>query len=70
MKTFLIYKDGVCPVCGEECRVVPLDDSMPYEKGSDQGIHYPADYGQPVSKCCEAPIKDAERDLDVFDSFV
>ena len=51
---------GVCTQCGEQCSVIPLDNSFdyagPYCTGGRGGIHYPLDYGRPVSDCCEAEV--------------
>ena len=55
--------DGwVCPHCGEQAEIVPLDNSFSYagthcSHGMD-GIHYPADYGEPVCSECESFIED------------
>jgi hypothetical protein len=53
---------AVCPECGEECEVKPLDNSFDYAgthcTGGVGGTHYPMNYGSPVSDCCEAPMED------------
>jgi hypothetical protein len=54
-----------CPECGEECSIVALDTSFAYSgthcTNGMSGIHYPQDYGIPVTDCCEAFIEDAEE---------
>lgn len=46
-----------CTGCGEECGVIPLDNSFGFAgthcTGGRSGTHYPAGYGEPVSDCCE-----------------
>lgn len=53
--------DQRCPECGEICAVVALDNSFDYAGThctyGRPGVHYPPDWGCPVSHCCEAPIK-------------
>ncbi len=61
MKKLPIYKtppDFLCPACGEPCTIIAWDNSFNYQ----DGIHYPAGYGEPVTDCCEAFVEDAELD--------
>ena len=56
------FPDGVtCPKCGEWTVVVPLMNEFDYTgthcNGGRPGTHYPTNWGEPVSRCCEAPIK-------------
>ena len=61
--TYITPLDQVCPNCDEQCEVVPLLNDYDYA-GSHQGgegTHYPQDWGNPVSSCCDAEIDDAVR---------
>ena len=53
-----------CPDCGEECNVIPLDNSFDYAgthcTGGLPGTHKPDGFGSPVSDCCEAYLEDCE----------
>jgi len=51
-----------CPACGEPCKIIPLENSFDYAGThctyGQSGTHYPSDYGDPVSDCCEEPMGD------------
>jgi hypothetical protein len=51
----------ICPDCGEECTIVPLDNSFDYAgthcTHGRSGTHKPEGYGTPVSDCCDAEIE-------------
>ena len=55
------WENYICPECGEQCEVIPLNNAFDYSgthcTGGRSGTHYPDDYGSPVSDCCEAPIE-------------
>ena len=56
--------DGqLCPECERECTIVPLLNDFDYGESHQGpgGVHYPADWGDPVSDCCDFFIEDAER---------
>jgi hypothetical protein len=49
-----------CSNCGELCKIIPLRNEFDFAgthctNGLD-GTHYPVNWGDPVSDCCEAPI--------------
>ncbi len=63
MKEAPVYTtpDGFrCPECGELCQIVPLRNEFDYAgthcTGGLSGTHYPDNWGEPVSDCCEASI--------------
>ena len=64
MKIFPDYHtppDTRCPECGELCQIVPLLNEFDYV-GTHcthglPGIHYPDNWGNPVSDCCETPME-------------
>ena len=69
MKTLPTWKtptDFLCPACKQSCKIIALDDSFSYSgthcTGGQAGIHYPSDYGTPVTDCCEAEVPNAELD--------
>lgn len=56
----LITPDGTtCSWCGGLCKVIFNDNSFDYAGTHCTygigGTHYPDDYGDPVSDCCESP---------------
>jgi hypothetical protein len=74
MRKLSIYKtppDFLCPACNQPCRIVALDNSFSYSgthcTHGQSGIHYPFDYGNPVTDCCEADVSDAELDEPDYD---
>jgi hypothetical protein len=46
-----------CPECGELCTIIFRDNSFDYAgthcNYGMSGTHYPSDYGEPVTDCCE-----------------
>ena len=46
-----------CPECEDECEIIPNLNDFDHEFGT----HYPQDWGDPVSNCCEAHIENAEE---------
>ena len=59
-----------CPECHEPCHIIALDNSFDYAgthcTHGQPGVHYPFDYGRPVTSCCEVDV-DAELAEDEFD---
>ena len=58
--------DGFCcPECGQPCEIVPLLNDFGYAgthcTGGRSGVHFPLDFGLPISNCCEALIENAEE---------
>jgi len=55
-----------CPECGEPCKIVPLLNEFDFAGAHCThgliGIHYPDNWGNPVSDCCHAPIDDYRGD--------
>ena len=49
-----------CPECGGPCKIIPLRNEFDYAgthcTHGEDGIHYPDNWGDPVSDCCEASI--------------
>lgn len=66
MNSILDTIEYICPDCGCECEVVPLDNSFDYAgthcTNGRSGTHYPPGYGSPVSACCEAFIENYEEE--------
>ena len=59
MKQLIHYitpEDFICPACQEFCIIIPLDNAFNYSgthcTAGQDGIHYPSDYGKPVTSCC------------------
>ena len=57
-----VTPDGFrCPECGEPCQIIPLLNDFDYAGTHCThglgGTHYPDNWGDPVSDCCEAPIE-------------
>lgn len=70
-KKYYSTPDGTtCPECGEECEIIPLENSFDYAgthcTHGVGGVHYPSDYGAPVSSCCEAYIDWATEEEEDF----
>lgn len=61
----------ICPSCGQECLIVPLLNDFDYSgthcTNGRGGVEYPADWGCPVSDCCEEYMTDAVKDEIDFD---
>ena len=77
MRKFTGYvtpEDFVCPDCGEKAIIVPLDNSFDYAGThctyGRSGIHYPQDYGSPVTACCEAPVEAEVNEPDIDEDVV
>lgn len=55
------YPNGaICPECGEWCKVVANQNEFDYAGThctyGRGGVHYPENWGEAISECCEAPI--------------
>ena len=54
--------DCYCTVCGDRCQIIPLENEFSYSgthcSHGNPGTHYPPDWGEPVSDCCEADTTD------------
>ena len=54
-------EDTICPECGEQCEIVPLQNEFDYAgthcTHGRSGTHYPSDWGSPVSDCCEVLVE-------------
>ncbi len=66
MKTpiYITPKNQKCPACKELCEIVPLRNEFNYA-GTHcthglSGIHYPSNWGEPVSDCCQVLITGEE----------
>lgn len=50
-----------CPECGEECTIIPLENEFDYGgthcTNGMSGTHYPANWGTPVTDCCEVKVE-------------
>ena len=53
--------DAVCPNCGDPCTIVPYLNHFDYAgthcTHGNSGVHFPADWGIPVSDCCEVEME-------------
>lgn len=51
-----------CLQCGEPCKLIALENEFDYSgthcSNGRAGTHYPADWGSPVSDCCEVDTED------------
>jgi hypothetical protein len=51
-----------CTQCGERCDLIALENEFDYSgthcNNGTAGTHYPCDWGQPVSDCCESDTTD------------
>ena len=54
-------EDQECPECNLPCKIVPNLNEFSYPgthcTHGQAGTHYPVDWGNPVSDCCEAEIE-------------
>jgi len=60
-KESIVITPAICASCGKPCKVIPLRNEFNYA-GTHcthglSGTHYPDNWGDPVSDCCEAPIE-------------
>jgi len=71
LPTWVTPPDFKCPACHQPCKIIAIDTSFSYSgthcTHGQAGIHYPSDYGNPVTDCCEADVPEAELDEPDYD---
>ena len=64
LPTYHTPDNFICPACHKSAKIIALDSSFSYAgthcTGGRSGIHYPSDYGMPITDCCEVEVPEAE----------